>query len=60
MHEDVPEYHEVPVAGAIYEGNTQKKPEYFSTIYLDVANIDKMIKNIWRTINKAVDEPYFG
>ena len=40
---EVPEDHEVPGTGDIYEGNTQKNSDYDTTMDLDVANIDKMI-----------------
>ena len=44
----MPEYlledHEVTVAGSRDEVKTQKTPDYVSTMDLDVANIDKMIK----------------
>ena len=37
---EVPEDHEVPVAGARYKVNTQKTPYCAKTMDLDVANID--------------------
>ena len=60
MTEYVPEYHEVPFAVSIDEGNTQNTPEYVSTMDLDVANIDNNDKNTWRKIYEAIDAPYFG
>ena len=57
---EVPGDHEVPVIGAIDEVNTQKTPKYDTIIDLDVAIINKNDKNKWRTIYKAIDEPYFG
>ena len=54
------EDNEVSFAGDRDGGNTQKKPEYVRTIYLDVVNIDKNDKNAWRTIYKAIDAPFFG
>ena len=35
-HLEVPEDHEVPVSGAIDEGNTQNTPEYVNKMDLDV------------------------
>ena len=49
----------MPVAGAIDEVNTQKKPEYVSTMNLYVKNIDKNDKNTYRTIYQAMFAPYF-
>ena len=54
------EYHEVTVSGAKDEANTQKTPDYFRKMDLDVANIDKNDKNTRKTIYKAIDAPYFG
>ena len=56
----MPEDHEVLGAGDRYEGNTQNISDYDTTIYLDVANIDKNDKNPWGTIYKAIYERYFG
>ena len=40
----MPEYHEVLGTVDGYEVKTQKNSDYDTTIYLDVANIDKMIR----------------
>ena len=53
---EVPEYHEVLGTVDGYEVNTQKNSDYDTTIYLDVANIDKYDNNTWRSIYEAIDE----
>ena len=49
----------MPVARAIYDENTHKTPDYFSTMDIDVENIDKNYKNTWRSIYEAIDAPCF-
>ena len=56
----VPEDHEVLGAGDIDEENTQKTPEYDTTMYSDVSNIDNNDNNTWRTIYEKIYEYYFG
>ena len=66
-HTEVPEdqdveasaNHEVTVAVDIYDVNTQKKPEYFRKMNIDVKIIDKNDNNTQRTIYEAIDAPYF-
>ena len=50
----------VPYYGAIDDGNKNKTKEYFMPMDIDVKNIDKNNKNIWRTIYEAIGAPYFG
>ena len=47
------------VGGDKYYVNTQKTQWYVSKFYIDVKNIDKNDKNIWRTIYEAIYAPYF-
>ena len=56
----MPEDNEVLGAGDIDKGKTQNNSDYDTKMDLDVANIDKNDKNIWRTIYKAIGECYFG
>ena len=60
LPEDVTEDNSVPVIEYRDEGNTHKTPDYSRTMYLDVANIDKNYKHIWRIIYKTIDAPSFG
>ena len=39
--------------------NKHNTPAYFSTMDIDVKNIDKNDKNTWITIYEPIDEPYF-
>ena len=60
MQTQVNGYHEVSVEGARYKGNTQKTPDYFKTMDLDVKNIDIKDKNKWVNIYMGIYSPYFG
>ena len=52
---EVTKDNEVAVAGAKYKGNTHTIPDYDTTMYLDVTNIDKNDKSTWMTIYEAID-----
>ena len=46
------------VAVGTYDKITCRTPAYLKTMFLDVENIDKDNKKIWRKIYEATDEPY--